>query len=62
MTIRKKQELLYHMRAIMIGTMMLISGVVFLCYMGSSLIRFTKKYQKQTMQVAQKLPWSDMEE
>ena len=50
------------MRAIMIGTMMLISGVVFLCYMGSSLIRFTKKYQKPTMQEAQKLPWSDMEE
>lgn len=62
MTMRKKQELLYHIRAVMISTMMFISGMVFLCYIGGSLIRSTKKYQQQTMHVAQKLPWTQIDE
>ena len=59
---RKKQELLYHLRAIMIGTVMFISGTVFLCYMGGVLIRSTKKYQQESMHLAQKLPWTLDEE
>ena len=59
---RKNLVLFYQMRTVLIGAVMFITGVIFLCYMGSSLIRSTEKYKEQTMQVAQKMNCALMEE
>ena len=36
----------------MVSTLMAIISLVFLFYMGSSLIDFTKKYQNRTIEIA----------
>lgn len=48
-----KQELLYQLRTFMIVITMFISGLIFVCYMGISLIKTTKKYQEYTIYMAQ---------
>ncbi len=50
---RRKQDLLYRERAIRVGLMMFVAGLIFVCYMGSSLIRSTQRYKHQTLQIAQ---------
>ncbi len=52
---RKKPFLFSQTRTIMIASLMFISGLIFVCYMGSSLIRTTKKYQENTLYVAHTL-------
>lgn len=51
---RRKQEFIHCSRAMMVATLMLIVGLVFVCYMGNSLIRSTREYQKQNYSMAQK--------
>lgn len=47
-----KNELIQKSRFAMIGTLMTIAGLMFLFYIGSSLINSTKQYQNKGIEIA----------
>ncbi|MFK2559223.1 hypothetical protein ACIX1X_16935 [Bacteroides fragilis] len=47
-----REELQQKSRFAMIGTLMTIVGLVFLFYVGSSLVNTTKKYKEQAIEIA----------